>query len=235
MRYLKTYQKHNEGLKSTIAGIGLAGSLLTGTPDVKASSPIEMTKMNQMDTDGTKVQKMVTKLSEMRTQNCQDSTLNQILDEIKVNVNNTDSAKLTEMFGKLSNHIQSEYGYTIPTQDLKQANVEEIKSKEPSESSFYYVMGWLGSLCLAICGVPQAMQSYKDKHSHGISWGMLLLWAFGEVFALAYVFNKLDMPMMMNYSINIFVIGMMLYYKINPTGTEVNTTVDYPNNEPPSS
>lgn len=78
-------------------------------------------------------------------------------------------------------------------------------------------MGWLGSLCLALCGVPQALQSYKDKNSHGISWGMLLLWAFGEVFALTYVFNKLDMPLLMNYAINIFVVALMLYYKVNPS------------------
>ena len=36
MRYLQNYQQHNEGLKSTLAGIGLAGSLLAGSPDVKA-------------------------------------------------------------------------------------------------------------------------------------------------------------------------------------------------------
>ena len=94
-----------------------------------------------------------------------------------------------------------------------------MKNK-PTEANFFMLMGWLGSICLALCGVPQAMQSYKDKHSHGISWGMLVLWAFGEVFALAYVFNKLDMPLLMNYSINIFVIALMLYYKIYPKSLE---------------
>ena len=62
------------------------------------------------------------------------------------------------------------------------------------------IFGWLGSLLLALCGVPQAIQSYKDKHSDGISWGFLLLWAFGELFAMVYVGEKVDLPLLLNYA-----------------------------------
>jgi uncharacterized protein with PQ loop repeat len=161
---------------------------------------------------------MVNTLSEMRVKNCQDQELNNILDEIKSNVNNTDSAKFVEMFGKLSNHLEKEYGYKVGVQkveEISQSKVDSIKDK-PSEFNFYMLMGWLGSICLALSGIPQAIQSYQDKHSHGISWGFLLLWGFGELFALTYVFNKLDMPMIFNYGINIFVVSMMLYYKLYP-------------------
>lgn len=71
-------------------------------------------------------------------------------------------------------------------------------------------------MCLALCGVPQAIQSYQDKHSHGISWGFLLLWGFGEIFAMIYVFEKLDIPLLMNYAANILIVGVMVYYKIKP-------------------
>ena len=66
--------------------------------------------------------------------------------------------------------------------------------------------------------------SYRDKHSHGISWAFVLLWAFGEAFALAYVYDKLDLPLVTNYLTNILILGVILYYKINPgaekTGNE---------------
>jgi uncharacterized protein with PQ loop repeat len=218
MKYLKNYQQHNEGIKSTVAGIGLAGSLLMGTPDVKASKIDTSIEMTQTKIDGTEVHKMVNTLSEMRVKNCQDQELNNILDEIKSNVNNTDSAKFVEMFGKLSNHLEKEYGYKVGVQkveEISQSKVDAIKDK-PTELNFYMLMGWLGSICLALSGIPQAIQSYQDKHSHGISWGFLLLWGFGELFALTYVFNKLDMPMIFNYGINIFVVSMMLYYKLYP-------------------
>ena len=224
MRYLQNYKQHNEGIKSTLAGIGLAGSLLAGSPDVKAlpTTDTSLVQMQTMPMDGTEVNSIVNKLSDIRQQNCQDQGLNAILDEIKMNVNNNDPNKMNEMFGKLSSHLENEYGYKVGVQTIDQLSPEkaEAMKDKPTESNFFILMGWLGSICLALCGVPQAIQSWQDKHSHGISWGMLLLWAFGECFALTYVFNKLDMPMVMNYGINIFVVGLMLYFKIYPKKSE---------------
>jgi uncharacterized protein with PQ loop repeat len=76
------------------------------------------------------------------------------------------------------------------------------------------LIGWIGSFMLAICAVPQAYKSYVDKHSDGISWYFLLLWLFGEVFLLIYVINKLDIPLIINYLCNIFIVVVILYYKI---------------------
>ena len=225
MRYLKNYQQHNEGIRSTMAGIGLAGSLLMGSPDMKAATTQTPLVTQTEKIDRTNIQNNIESLSKIRVENCKDDQeLNSILDEIKSNVNTQDSTKFVEMFNKLSTHLENKYGYKIGVQKMEnidQSKVEAMKDK-PTELNFFMLMGWLGSICLALCGVPQAIQSYKDKHSDGISWGFLLLWAFGEVFALAYVFNKLDMPLLMNYAINIFVVGMMLYYKLNPKPSNDN-------------
>ncbi len=51
------------------------------------------------------------------------------------------------------------------------------------------IIGWLGSILFAICAVPQAVQSYKQKHSHGISKAFLALWLFGEVFTTIYIYR----------------------------------------------
>ena len=57
------------------------------------------------------------------------------------------------------------------------------------------IIGWLGSIMLSICGLPQAIESYKKKNSDGISWAFILLWLFGEIFALIYVVYKKEYPL----------------------------------------
>lgn len=146
-----------------------------------------------------------------RSKNSKDVMLNNILDEIHSNIKSTDSTKYIELFNKISSHLSKEYGYEIVTRDIPKLDKETI-----SDMSLAELMGWLGSICLAICGVPQAWMSYKEKHSEGISWAFILLWAFGEAFALAYVYNKLDLPLVMNYLTNILIVAIILYYKINP-------------------
>ena len=120
-----------------------------------------------------------------------------------------------ELFDKLSRHVESKYGYKIEQKDLSELSEAGI-AEQTKGMSLFEILGWLGSICLAICGIPQAWQSFKDKHSHGISWGFVLLWAFGEIFALAYVYDKLDLPLVLNYATNILILAVILYYKIKP-------------------
>jgi uncharacterized protein with PQ loop repeat len=216
MRYLKKYKTHNESIRSTIAGIGLAGSLLTTSPDA-ISKPIESSEQVQsLPIDATKVYKMVDELSKIRIQKSEDSDLNLILDEIKSNIQNEDPQKLQKIFSKLSNHLQGNYGFKVGIEKVEDFEKKIDNRTEPTELNLFSILGWLGSVCLAICGVPQAIQSFKDKHSHGISWGFLLLWTFGEIFALAYVYDKLDLPLLVNYGSNILIVSIMLYYKVYP-------------------
>ena len=74
------------------------------------------------------------------------------------------------------------------------------------------LIGWLGSIMLAICTAPQAWQSYVTKSSEGISLQFLLLWLGGEILTLIYVFPKKDYPLIMNYILNIFLICVILRY-----------------------
>ncbi len=74
--------------------------------------------------------------------------------------------------------------------------------------------GWLGSALFAICGLPQALQSIKDGHSRGLNWFFLLAWLFGEVFTIIYIWPKMDLPLLANYSVNLIFLMIMLKYKI---------------------
>lgn len=79
-------------------------------------------------------------------------------------------------------------------------------------------VGWIGSFLFAVCGLPQAIHSYKHKNSDGLSWGFLLMWGFGEIFSLIYVFQKTDvLPLIFNYTANLVFFMVILYYKLFPT------------------
>ena len=77
-------------------------------------------------------------------------------------------------------------------------------------------IGWIGSIMLAICGLPQAIESFKTKSSAGLTWGFLFLWFTGEILTFIYVLPKMDLPLLLNYSANIIFLGIIIYYKIFP-------------------
>lgn len=77
-------------------------------------------------------------------------------------------------------------------------------------------LGWLGGALLAACGLPQAIKSWRQKHSFGLSIWFLLMWLFGEIFVLIYVLPKWHWPLIFNYSANIVLVLVILYYKLRP-------------------
>lgn len=227
MKYLKTYEQHNEGFKSAVLGTALGASLLASSPNIQAQNLIKPEITNPMAKDGVVVAtEQIQEISNIRKSESKpkDEELNLILSEIQSKLQSSSQEEYKILFDKLSAHIESKYGYKI-----EQKNIEELSAAGISEQtkgmSIFEMLGWLGSICLAICGIPQAWQSFKDKHSHGISWGFVLLWAFGEIFALAYVYDKLDLPLLLNYTTNILILAVILYYKIKPKTADYDTEV----------
>lgn len=225
MKYLKTYQQH-ESIKSNLAKLGIMGSLMlpmASNATEITDKPFSKEWVQENPKDGMEVVKQVSNLSNLRLkESTKDAKLSSILDEIQENLESGDSVKYQKLFNELTNHIQEKYNYIIP--DRK---IEELTQSGGVKSgmSLAEILGWLGSICLAVCAIPQAWMSFKDKHSEGISWAFLLLWAFGEVFALAYVYDKLDLPLLLNYATNILVLGVILYYKIKPSNS-TETSLD---------
>jgi uncharacterized protein with PQ loop repeat len=77
-------------------------------------------------------------------------------------------------------------------------------------------IGIIGSLMLALCGLPQAIQSIKAKSSAGVNSLFLWLWGIGEILLIVYVLNTSnDLILLINYLFNVFIIGVIAYYKIN--------------------
>lgn len=77
-------------------------------------------------------------------------------------------------------------------------------------------IGWLGSILLAFCGLPQAIESYKTKSSAGLTWGFISMWFFGEILTVIYIIPKWHWPLIFNYTANIIFLSVILYYKIKP-------------------
>lgn len=75
------------------------------------------------------------------------------------------------------------------------------------------IVGWLGSICLGLCGLPQAYKCHKTKSAEGVSSAFLFLWLTGEIATLVYVVPKLDFPLICNYLFNIALICVILRYK----------------------
>ena len=217
MKKLKTYENFiNEEIdfRKGIAAVGLMGALSGSPVAAQTTTPTSMSVQSEQGIDVYKNQ--IEEISTIRKEKSKDVKLSIILDEIKSNINSKDSAKFIELYTKLASHIESEYGYKVTEQKVEDQLTEAGLAGMVKNMTIFEIMGWLGSICLAICGIPQAWQSYKDKHSDGISWGFVLLWAFGEVFALAYVYDKLDLPLLLNYATNILILAVILYYKVKP-------------------
>jgi len=76
------------------------------------------------------------------------------------------------------------------------------------------IIGWIGSVLFAFCGLPQAVECFKKGHSRGLNWGFLLCWFFGEVLTIVYVLPKMDIPLLFNYGFNLIILLIILRYKI---------------------
>ena len=74
------------------------------------------------------------------------------------------------------------------------------------------IIGYIGSLAYALCGLPQAVLSIKNGHSQGISRGYALLSLIGSLLSLIYAVPRGDDVLLLNFGVNIIVWGIILKY-----------------------
>ena len=73
-------------------------------------------------------------------------------------------------------------------------------------------IGWISSLLLVLCGVPELYRGISTGHI-GASWGLVTLWLLGEILGVIYTFNKRDLPLFFNYSLNTIIVGAIFIIK----------------------
>ena len=79
------------------------------------------------------------------------------------------------------------------------------------------MIGWLGSLFLGFCGLPQALKAYRDGHVEGLDPGLLVLWTLGEIFTGYAVLG--DAPLgylILNYGLNLVFLSVLWRYWLSP-------------------
>ncbi|MBE6453850.1 MAG: PQ-loop repeat-containing protein [Alphaproteobacteria bacterium] len=74
------------------------------------------------------------------------------------------------------------------------------------------LIGYIGSLAYALCGLPQAIMSIRNGHSKGISRGYAFLSLFGSIFSIIYAFPRADYVLLLNFGANIIVWSIILKY-----------------------
>lgn len=76
-------------------------------------------------------------------------------------------------------------------------------------------IGWIGSLLLAYCALPQVILTIRTKSAKGISWGFLLMWSIGEILTFIYIVSTtMSPPLLINYGLNIIFLVIIIFYKL---------------------
>lgn len=81
--------------------------------------------------------------------------------------------------------------------------------------------GYLGSFMLSVCSLPQVVKIVRHRHADGTSLLFLIIWLIGNISMQIYVISSrgLDYPALVSYWVNDIMIGIMLWYKLNPGKT----------------
>jgi uncharacterized protein with PQ loop repeat len=77
-----------------------------------------------------------------------------------------------------------------------------------------WLIGWIGSVAFAVCGIPPAWECYKNKSAKGINPTFIGLWLLGEVCYVISILMKFGWVnwMMFNYIANLLSIGVIIFY-----------------------
>lgn len=82
------------------------------------------------------------------------------------------------------------------------------------------ILGWIGSICFAVCGIPQAAQCARQGHARGISMLFLVLWLIGEICYATAMCMEFGWVwwMMTNYIFNTICLLVIFRYRLWPRG-----------------
>ncbi len=79
-------------------------------------------------------------------------------------------------------------------------------------------IGWIGSVCLAFSGAPQAYKCLRQGHADGLSIYMLSLWFVGEVCYIVATIGEFGIVpwMLFNYIMNLICVSVILWFWFRP-------------------
>jgi hypothetical protein len=75
------------------------------------------------------------------------------------------------------------------------------------------ILATIGSLLLALCGLPEAIKALVEQRCT-LGWPMLLMWFIGEIFLIIFAVQTAQYVLLLNYVANVVFLVVMIYYKI---------------------
>jgi len=84
----------------------------------------------------------------------------------------------------------------------------------PQKLKFREFIGWMAAILFGLCALPQVLLCIEQGHAQGLSSLTLNMWFFGELCGLYYVWPDKKWPLTVNYTFNILLLLIIIYYKI---------------------
>ena len=79
------------------------------------------------------------------------------------------------------------------------------------------LLGLVAAVAFGLCAVPQAVKSYKDGITTGMSRLFLTLWSIGEICMLSYVsLTSQDPYLLANYVCNGLCLSVIVWFYLYP-------------------
>lgn len=78
------------------------------------------------------------------------------------------------------------------------------------------ICGWIGSISYSLYSVPQAIDTYKNGCTQGLSNYMVLLLFFGGLCSLIYIIPDITSPLFYNFSISVIAASTICKYHFFP-------------------
>lgn len=81
------------------------------------------------------------------------------------------------------------------------------------------IIGWIGSILFCFSAAPQCIHTWKTNETSGLTWGLLSMWFFGELFCFIFVLGTniqsgmFQWPLLANYTINFIMLCYLIYKK----------------------
>ena len=77
-------------------------------------------------------------------------------------------------------------------------------------------IGWISNNLLAWCALPAVLDIIEKGTADGYSGVFLAMWLVGEILGVVYMVRqkKVLYPILFNYSVNILLISIIVYYKL---------------------
>ncbi|MEK6832560.1 MAG: PQ-loop repeat-containing protein [Nanoarchaeota archaeon] len=86
--------------------------------------------------------------------------------------------------------------------------------------TLFEILGWAGSLILALSAIPQCLKTYKTKSAKDLSWLFLQMWLIGVICLFSYTIytniqtDVYQYPLLANYTISSLCAAFLVVAKL---------------------